>query len=94
LNSAGFLKEFPHVFIVCVAIDPKLTQLRPIVTLLTSLGQENLINCQLESIVDHPWNELFQDSRGFIQTRVRVDFDQPCFELAVDQEIKSKNFKC
>ena len=53
----------------------------------------NDVKGQLESVIYHAGEVHLQQSRGFLQARIRVHFDQPRPQLLVYHEIVPENFE-
>ena len=88
LSSKLWLREklsemLPHILIISVAFHW-------VCLLHWFFVCKNLVYGQFEGIVYHPRDQVFQKRTTAFQTWVFINFDQPSFELRVDNEIHAK----
>lgn len=56
-------------------------------------GREQWVQANPQGIFDHGWYDPTEQRTRQLQTRVRVDFDEPGVEVLVDHEVHAKHFK-
>ena len=49
--------------------------------------REDHIDCQLQHVFNHAWQDSFQKIARLFQAWIRVDFDQPRVEIFIQDEI-------
>ena len=54
---------------------------------------EQLVNCQLECIIKHPWYQYPEEFVTLLETWICVDLDQPRIEEVVNHEIVPKDLE-
>ena len=55
--------------------------------------REGDIDCELQHVFDHAWQQAFEQLARLLQARVRVHFDQPRVELLVEDEVIAEEFE-
>lgn len=86
-------QPLPHILIIRIVDHLERLRMRGSFSLFVLARLVYLVDRQFESIIDHPWQQHFENVGAFFEARVGVCLDQPSVELGVDDEIIAEYFE-
>ena len=86
-------QPLPHILIIRIVDHLERLRMRGSFSLFVLARFVDLVDRQFESIVNHPWQQHFENVGAFFEARVGVCLDQPSVELGIDDKIVAEYFE-